>query len=348
MPAPFKIADFQDLDIDKTTFLVLLGSTYFICNRLLEKRRSPFWGHQWTWYFTGFLSLLALFAFLVPVYKNVIIISCLTVPLIFKLEILACQLISFKLHDRDFKYYSRHSDEVDGSILSGGPGVVASDRILSLLLIFSWLLLPIMVLPAILSSFIPKKSSEVSAFEKEHGYQTVSNEIFLYQNAYEEVIPAGSESIMIDRKPFSIRFFNKRYNRDNKDFYAARIAAFIDDTEFSKIQVGKEIETLSPFLSGTGLAGYEDKQYEFLYFLDYAHQYTFYHNEDDKRLTLIEAFNGYLKLAFDIKGFYFSDVENYPIVSSQIPEIYFVLLIDRNLNNVIDEGELNKFKIIFK
>ncbi|MGB0931942.1 MAG: hypothetical protein ACPGVB_14255 [Chitinophagales bacterium] len=169
------------------------------------------------------------------------------------------------------------------------------------------------------------------------------HKIVVYQEGKENLIESESQSIEITDDKFSIRFYNKKYAPERKEFYAAQIAALTDKQAFEQIHIGQQIEDISYFGGGTGMAAAKGG-YESLIINNEAHHYLFYENETSNRLKLIGQKNDNWRFEFVINSFSINR-EKLPLQNEKIAELYLVILIDRNLNNMIEEGELTKLTL---
>ena len=172
-------------------------------------------------------------------------------------------------------------------------------------------------------------------------------QLIVYQNGNEYAINDFSESIEIERREFSLRFLNKRYDSKNKKFYSAQIAAFTDKSEFDKIKTGLSKTDLPCFEPGSGMAPNKSGKYESLIFNNSGHHYTTYENSDSKRLNLLKESGELLNLEFEVNSLYYSSKE-VKMIETDLKEFYMAFLIDKNLNGTIDSGELNKLTIKIK
>ena len=170
-------------------------------------------------------------------------------------------------------------------------------------------------------------------------------ELYLFQNGTEKLIK--SKSILVEKKEFSIRFFNKKYNAGKNEFYSAQIAAFLDIKELDKIRVGAKKQDLPCFEPGSGMAPDKNGKYEALIFNNSGHHYLIYENSKSKRLNLIEKGAVYQKLEFVIKSLYYHKKE-VPMQETNLSKFYLAILIDRNLNGIIDDNELTKLTVKIK
>jgi len=174
-----------------------------------------------------------------------------------------------------------------------------------------------------------------------------TTQLTVFQNGTERTINDLSETIEIDKKEFSLRFYNKKYDSENKKFYSAQIAAFIDKSVFDNLKVGLSKSELPCFEPGSGMATDRRGKYKSLIFNNSGHHYTMYENTESKRLNLLEETRKLLKLEFEINSLYYDNKE-VEMTKTDLKEFYIAFLIDKNLNGTIDKGELNKLTIKIK
>ena len=205
------------------------------------------------------------------------------------------------------------------------------------------LLRPIFILTLLITLTQACKNSKTTNTTQE----TDSKKLTIFQNNTEIPIKNLSESVEIERKKFSLRFYNKKYNSENKEFYSAQIVAFIDKAEFDKIKIGISKSELPCFEPGSGMAPARSGKYESLIFNNSGHHYTFYENSESKRLKLIDDSEELLKLEFEINSLYYDNKE-VKMENTELKEFYIAFFIDRNLNGTIDKGELSKLTIKIK
>jgi hypothetical protein len=156
-------------------------------------------------------------------------------------------------------------------------------------------------------------------------------------------ITSATGAIALDKKPFSIRFYNRRYDEANEKYYAAQIAVL--NKPDNGIEVGMERDEI-PFLAGgTGIATSLDDGTLFL--SEDGHHYLYYGSEEDRMVHLISKHGEWLKLEWRIKGFFADDTDS-NIEDLKYKQLYFIFLFDRNLNDKIDEGELKKVVVAFR
>jgi hypothetical protein len=175
---------------------------------------------------------------------------------------------------------------------------------------------------------------------------TTGDYIAIYQDDT-ETEARNEEEIQIRRAKFAIRFSSKRYNSSKEQFYAAEIAAFLDKSELTKINEGMSTEDIPCFEPGSGMATASNGFYESIIFNNAGHHYLYFETKKDRRVNLISENNGMLRLEFPITNLFLNE-KDIKLEKTNLPEFYLAILIDRNLNNVIDKGELTKLTIKIK
>ena len=177
--------------------------------------------------------------------------------------------------------------------------------------------------------------------------ETFKTQLTAYQNGNQTYIDQTSQTIEVKREGFSLRFYNQKYDSENKKFYSAQIAAFIDKSELDKIKIGMSKSDLPCFEPGSGMAPDRSGKYETLIFNNSGHHYIPYENSESKRVNLLEEANGLVKLEFEINVLY-CDNQEVKVTDTELNEFYLAFLIDKNLNGIIDKGEINKISIKIK
>jgi hypothetical protein len=170
---------------------------------------------------------------------------------------------------------------------------------------------------------------------------------FVFQDDREILINNDAEAVELERAEFSLRFYNKRYNPEEKGFYSTQIAAFLNKSELDKIKFGMSKSELAFFEPGSGMAPAKSGKYEMLIFKSSGHHYTFYEDSESKRLKLLDESGELLKLEFEIAALYLNG-EEVQMEDTNLSEFYTAVLIDRNLNGIIDKGELLKLTVQLK
>ena len=171
--------------------------------------------------------------------------------------------------------------------------------------------------------------------------------ISFIQNGQIITVSKNSESIQLAKKPFAIRYFAKQYNSKKEKFYAAQFAVLekASDTAFAKI--GSNIQDIPYFQPGTGLAVDENGMYTEIFIANDGHHYLTYESEEDKRANLISKNNDLLELEWNISGVFYEN-KDMQFSELQLSTVYFVVLIDGNLNGKIDPNELKIIQLTFK
>jgi len=160
-------------------------------------------------------------------------------------------------------------------------------------------------------------------------------------------INKDTDSIVLDRKPFSIKYFGKQYDDKNEKFYAAQIAVLENPKDLSLLKIGQKTENISYYEPGTGMAPDKDDFYTMVFITNEGHHYLMYENEKEKRVNLISKNKDILELEWKISGAFYDD-KDVTFSELKISTLYFVIFIDNNLNDIIDAGELKTIKVRFR
>jgi hypothetical protein len=153
------------------------------------------------------------------------------------------------------------------------------------------------------------------------------------------------DSVHLSRNAFSIVFEGRKFDEKKRLPYATQIAAVTEDSCLSYITVAQKIDDIPFFKGGTGLAA-EDTGYTNLFIDNEAHHYIYYSNEKDRRAKLLSKKGDILQLQWDITQAFYKE-EDIAFDKLPLDHIYLVILNDKNLNGVVDEGETKVIKIIF-
>ncbi len=176
---------------------------------------------------------------------------------------------------------------------------------------------------------------------------TIPKHITVVQDDKETIITEDHQKVYVNKREFAIRFFHKKYDTINNKSYNAKLSAFLDKRYLYQAETDLAVEYIPFFKPGTGMAARRKQGYDCLYFNNRANHYLFYKTEDDKRLYLLDEVDGYAHFEFPINQF-FIDKKRQAIKSVPFSEFFIILFIDKNLNEIIDEGELTKLTIAFK
>ena len=170
----------------------------------------------------------------------------------------------------------------------------------------------------------------------------------IQQGNTEIEINTSQQTIDLAKEKFTVFFKIKRDDDVAQNYYAARLVADIDPDIFKQFEPGKSFDKIPSLTAGTSMAGPKDDQYECIFFDDHAHHYIFYNNEEEKRANLVsKKENGIVQLSFDVENYCMQDIE-VNIENSNFGKLYFVFLIDENLNEIVEEGEYVKLIVNLK
>lgn len=174
-----------------------------------------------------------------------------------------------------------------------------------------------------------------------------TDKVYIVQNGWQTEVGNKMKSIELEKEAFSIRFLSKPYNSEKKEYYAAGLVAITDEAELHKISTGMQENETAYFELGSGLAAHKSTGYEGELFIDAIGQhYLYYENESSKRVNLLKKMDELLLLEFDVERF--NRNEKTTVISeSTLNELHLIIYIDRNLNEVIDKGELYKMTVRF-
>ena len=87
--------------------------------------------------------------------------------------------------------------------------------------------------------------------------------------------------------------------------------------------------------------------YSEIFIANDGHHYLTYESEEDKRANLISKNNDLLELEWNISGVFYEN-KDMQFSELQLSTVYFVVLIDGNLNGKIDPNELKIIQLTFK
>jgi hypothetical protein len=78
-----------------------------------------------------------------------------------------------------------------------------------------------------------------------------------------------------------------------------------------------------------------------------GHHYLYYENEAERRVSRVSIANELLELEWPVSGASIDD-QDIPLTELAVTPLYFVFFQDRNLNEIIDAGELKIVKVMFR
>lgn len=171
--------------------------------------------------------------------------------------------------------------------------------------------------------------------------------IRLIQNEKITELNSFKQSLIIEKKPFAIRFFCKPYDTKNEKFYATQIAVIDNEETFNKIKIDDAAEKYPFFEAGTGMAPNESGFYDAVFINNEAHHYIYYDNESDKRANLISKQNDIIELEWQINKFFYNEKEA-DLTELPFKTLFFVIFIDANLNKRMEQDEIHLVQVQFK
>ena len=175
----------------------------------------------------------------------------------------------------------------------------------------------------------------------------VINNVKFIQGDSVYLINKNIDSILIERKPFALRYFCKTYNEKKEEFNSAQIAVLENSADTNFLKVGKSTNGNPYFEQGTGMAPGNNEMYDTVFITNTGHNYLVYENEKKKRVFLISKGKNMLELEWRITAAHYEE-KDVQFSELKLSTLYFVIYIDRNLNEIIDKDELKIVKVIFK
>lgn len=180
------------------------------------------------------------------------------------------------------------------------------------------------------------------------GQALINNNVTFIQGDSIYLVSADRDTIEIDRKPFSIRYFGKRYNPEQKQFYAAQIAVLDNRKDIGVLTVGMSTENIAYFEPGSGMAQNENCNDYIMAVNESGHHYLIYENESHRRVDLIAKKANILELQWNVSGVNFRQTKDLSFSEMKKSTLYFVIFLDRNSDDIFDEGELKVVTVNFK
>jgi hypothetical protein len=162
-----------------------------------------------------------------------------------------------------------------------------------------------------------------------------------------QTISNTTDSVILERKPFSILYYGKRYDSKNEKFHALQVAVLKHPADTLMLMVGKNLSGIPYFEPGSGMAPGSNGLYDAFVVTNTGHHYLYYENEAERRVSRISLAYDLLELEWRISG---ASIDDHDVTLKEldVPALYFVFFNDRNLNEVIDAGELKIVKVKFR
>jgi hypothetical protein len=164
-----------------------------------------------------------------------------------------------------------------------------------------------------------------------HSQENITNSITFIQGDNTFKIVKRSDSIVLKRKPFALRYFGKHYDTKAEKFYSARVVILDNPSDTLNLTIGKNIKGIPYFEPGTGMAPGENGRYDTAFIGNTGHHYLTYENENEKRVTLISKTSDILELEWKILAVYY-DEKDTQFSDLKLTDLYFVVFIDKNLD----------------
>lgn len=154
----------------------------------------------------------------------------------------------------------------------------------------------------------------------------------------------GNHSILLERKPFVIRASVKKYKERKMEFNALQLA--VRNTNAGMCRAGLIISDIPYFAPGTGIAAEKDDAYPFLFINDEAHHYFTVQNKNNKRVDQAIKSKGLYLVDIRVNGF---NDKGKDILIEEFKgiELFMDILINKNLNELIDQDELTQIHLRF-
>jgi hypothetical protein len=157
----------------------------------------------------------------------------------------------------------------------------------------------------------------------------------------------GEASVALRRAPFSLRFPLRSYT--DAEPHSVRVVASAEHPAGVSAGAGiGENDPVTPFSPGTGMAASEQGGYRGALVLDdMGHHYLFYVSATDSRVRVVDKLeDGRMLVAFDIEGIAAGEAVT-PMKDAKLTKLYLTALMDADLDQRVDEGELFRVTISF-
>lgn len=149
-----------------------------------------------------------------------------------------------------------------------------------------------------------------------------------------------NESINLKNAPFSIQFLLNEYDPDHNKLYACQIAALESMEDLDQINLGMKTNETVCFQHGSGMAASRNGYAELIITND-GHHYLSYKEGEVNRVNKVDKINDLFLVEFKVPVLFING-ETIQFEEYKNGELYLAILIDANLNQIIEEGELTK------
>ena len=179
------------------------------------------------------------------------------------------------------------------------------------------------------------------------GQEIKDNYITFVQGDSSYKISKATDSVFLERRPFSLRYFGRIYDNKSQKFYSAQIAVLENQSDTKSLKIGTQTKDIPYFEPGTGMAPGQNGMYDTVVISNTGHHYLTYENEKEKRVFLISTNQKKFEFEWIISAV-FNKAQDVQFHDLKLPCLFFVVFLDNNLNEVIDKGEMKIVKVIFK
>lgn len=179
-----------------------------------------------------------------------------------------------------------------------------------------------------------------------HGQVSLINKVTFVQEGSSFVITKHTDSIILGREPFSIKYFGRKYDASGGKFYSAQIAVIDNQTDTVQL-LGQPLKNITYFQPGTGMAPGVNGMYDTVVITNTGHHYLIYENEKEKRVNKLSKNGDYLEFEWKISAAFYQG-KDVQFSELKLSTLYFIIFMDRNLNRIVDTDELKVVKATFK
>src|SRR6186997_522880 len=156
------------------------------------------------------------------------------------------------------------------------------------------------------------------------GQTDTLNDVIFLQGDRNYKITAEYDSIKLDKKPFSIRYYCNKYDESFEKFYSAHIAILPSIDDYSSLKVGSNTIGIPYFEPGSGIAVGENEMYESAHITNTGHHYLYYEYDEESRVKFISKNGKLLLLEWQISAFYY-DNETIQIQDLKLSNLFFAI-----------------------
>jgi|GEM_PF-2904522 len=171
--------------------------------------------------------------------------------------------------------------------------------------------------------------------------------VVISQSGQVQKISEGTRTIQLERKDFSIRWWDQMYSLTYPQYNCIQIAAGVGENDFANIKPGTLFKDTPCFALGTGMVGERAKPYSEVFVDPEAHHYIYYENDGDRRANVLTESGDVFHLDWPISAI-FLNKKTYSISEFPNKTLRVAIFQNHNHNEVIDHNELLILTIEFK